>query len=185
MVSVRRVWCVASAVFALLILVSLSVVCSGSVERFGVVGVSSYQGSRLTLAVVEGGICYKTVVWHLFAMDFMRYGLLLDGVEVDSGNVQGFILANYTYVVVGSHRLGVMMGEQILSWNVFIINQTAEKWAVEDHERSVGLKEYTAIDLLMSVLRTHAVTIVFFVISAPFVFDFVKKRKEMEARRVI
>lgn len=149
-----------------------------------VVGVSSKVDSRLHLAVIDGGVCYGNITWSCYSPIAGEFVLSVDDVvhTREDWNGSGEVVTNLERS--GKMTLAVTLCGVPFSWNVLVINQTAEAW-VPEYVKGVLEPGLGAFDQLLLVIKSHAVTIIAMCLPCPLVARWVQSLKDREVHRIV
>lgn len=142
-----------------------------------VVGVTYREDSRLALAFCDGCLVYERAVVYLIG--YGNASIDVDGVVVWSGVVNG---SDKVHVVLpaGLITVSVSFGSDLFVYDLKVKNKSVEATAVEEFGEVVPEISMTELELLIEVVKVHAVSIFFFVLACPLMFWIVKRAKEME-----
>lgn len=175
-------------VVVVLIICSVSIVamcgkCEGEVADC--VGVSRKDNSRIVLAVVDNGMVYADIEWHLFCNDSVEWSIDIDGKELRRGLMEGVRIVNTTVAESGSHKYSVYVGMTVFEYDVKIINASVEDYLIEEWQSEHMDVHMSTAEWLWVQIKVHLITMAFFLLPFPFVFGWVVKRKEKGVRQVI
>ena len=180
---VRGFW-TGMIVMFLVAVVMLAVVGPGRAgASVDVVGISYRSDSSFQLALVDNGMVYPEVEFHIFSDVERVYEVRQDGRLMAGGTAIGVEVRNVTFAG-GQTRIAVKVGEWAREWNVVVLNRSAEAEIGATFLEAAGTWISTGA-FLFEILKVHAVTLAFFFVPVVPVFRWVVRRKEREVRQIV